>query len=92
MRVILREAAYADLERIFVWIAKDNPKSASKVVSEIFQSIERLELVPEIGRPGRVSGTREWVVRGLPYIVVYQVDTRRNLVIVVAVVHIARDR
>ena len=92
MRVILREAAYADLEQIFAWIAKDNPRSASSVVSEIFESIERLEIVPEIGRNGKVNRTREWVVRGLPYIVVYSIDKSRNLVIIVGIVHVARDR
>ena len=92
MRVILREAAYADLEQIFAWIAKDNPKAAPKVVSEIFESIERLEIVPEIGRSGRARNTREWVVRGLPYIVVYGIDRSKNLVIIVGIVHVARDR
>ena len=92
MRVILREAAYADLEQIFAWIAKDNPKAASKIVSEIFESIERLEIVPEIGRSGRARNTREWVVRGLPYIVVYSIDRPKNLVIIAGIVHVARDQ
>jgi addiction module RelE/StbE family toxin len=91
MRVILRESAYADLEQIFAWIAKDNTKAASHVVSEIFGSIERLEIVPEIGRAGRARSTREWLVRGLPYIVVYEIDKTRNLGIVLGVVHMARN-
>ncbi len=91
MRVILREAAYADLEQIFAWIAKDNVRAASRTVSEIFGSIERLEIVPEIGRIGRAHNTREWLVRGLQYVVVYEVDKTRNLVIVLGVVHTARD-
>ena len=74
MRVILREAAYADLEQIFAWIAKDDPRIASRVVSEIFAAIERLEIVPEIGRNGRARATREWVVTKLPYVVVYSVN------------------
>jgi plasmid stabilization system protein ParE len=28
MRVIIREAAYDDLDRIYAWIAKDRPRSA----------------------------------------------------------------
>ncbi len=27
-----------------------------------------------MGRPGRIAGTREFVVSGLPYIIVYQVS------------------
>lgn len=26
---------------------------------------------PQMGRGGREPGTREWVVRGLPYVIVY---------------------
>ncbi|OGG80248.1 hypothetical protein A3A39_03695 [Candidatus Kaiserbacteria bacterium RIFCSPLOWO2_01_FULL_54_13] len=92
MRVILREAAYADLEHIFAWIAKDNPTAASRVITEIFESIERLEIVPEIGRRGKVRNTREWIVRGLPYIVVYTIDAEKHLVIILGVVHAARNR
>jgi plasmid stabilization system protein ParE len=92
MRVILREAAYADLERIFAWIAKDDLQAASRIVAEIFGTIERLEIVPEIGRHGRVRDTREWAVRGRPYIVVYAVDRERHLTVILGVVHTARDR
>ena len=88
----MRGAAYADLEQIFAWIAKDNPRAAREIVSQIFESIERLEIVPEIGRVGKARGTREWVVRGLPYIVVYAVDKTRNLTVVIGVMHTARDR
>jgi hypothetical protein len=34
----------------------------------------------------------EWVVRGLPYIVVYEVDAKRGELIITAVFHGARDR
>lgn len=27
---------------------------------------------PALGRPGRLSGTREWVVYGTPYLLVYR--------------------
>jgi plasmid stabilization system protein ParE len=45
MRVILREAAYDDLDRIHAWIAKDRPRSAA------FHS-----WVTQDERPERMSG------------------------------------
>ena len=48
---------------------------------------------PEAGRPGRSSGTRELTVRGLPYIIVYEVNTERpEELLVLGVFHGAQDR
>ena len=33
MKVIIRESAEDDLDRIFSWIAKDNPTAAAEMVS-----------------------------------------------------------
>jgi len=49
-----------------------------------------LRCFPEVGRTGRVLGTREWVVRGLPYIIVYEVMPEETL-IVLGVFHGAQD-
>jgi toxin ParE1/3/4 len=43
-----------------------------------------------MGHVGRVSGTHEWVVRGLPYIIVYQ--TGADEVLILGVFHAAQDR
>lgn len=92
MKVIIREAAYDDLDRIFEWIAKDRPRSAHAVVDRILESAARLGRFPHIGHLGRRKGTLEWVVPGLPYIVVYQLNLERDVVDVIAVFHGAQDR
>jgi len=46
MKVIIREAAYDDLDRISVWIAKDRPRSADSVIDRILESAERLGHFP----------------------------------------------
>lgn len=92
MRVIIREAAYRDLDRIYSWIAKDRPRSANTVVDRILESVERLGRFPDIGHIGRLPGTQEWVVPGLPYIVVYTLDRHANELTIVAVFHAAQDR
>ncbi len=92
MRVIIHQAAGADLDHIFAWIAKDNPRAAAKVVARIRDRINLLEIdsLAKMGRPGRAKGTRELVE--YPYIIVYEVDDRRRLISVLAIVHGAQDR
>ena len=83
-----REAAFADLEDIFEFVAQDNPIAAAKLASSIHNQAERLRLNPRLGRPGRLAGVRELVVPRLPYIVAYQVRGRR--IEILAVVHTSR--
>jgi toxin ParE1/3/4 len=92
MKVVIHEAAATDLEAIFDWISRDNPRAAAELVRRIRTRVNRLAAVglPHIGRPGLVEGTRE-LVEG-SYIVVYAVDEPADLVTVLAVVHGARDR
>jgi len=92
MKVIIREAAYDDLDRIYAWIAKDRPRSADSVIDRILESAERLGRFPYMGHVGRAPGTYEWVVTGLPYIVVYTVNADDGEVAVIAVFHGAQDR
>ena len=92
MKVIIREAAYDDLDRIYAWIAKDRPRSADAAVERILESAEQLGRFPQMGHVGKVTGTHEWVIPGLPYIIVYTVNADVGVVDVVAVFHGAQDR
>jgi toxin ParE1/3/4 len=92
MRVIIREAARTDLDRIHAWIAQDRPRSADAVIGRILESVERLGRFPYMGHTGLVRGTFEWVVPGLPYIIVYEIVASDGLVAVTAVFHGAQDR
>jgi toxin ParE1/3/4 len=92
MKVVIRESAFVDLEVISAWIATDNPGAAQSVLRRIFDAIDRLGEFPGLGHDGKVLGTREWVVRGLPYIVVYAIDAAHDELTVLAVFHGARDR
>lgn len=93
MKVIIRESAYADLERIYAWIAQDSPRNAISVVRRIDVAIEdKLAFFPYMGRRGKASDTREWVVHGLPYIIVYRVDEESDELTVLAILHGAQHR
>jgi toxin ParE1/3/4 len=93
--VRLRYTAQAleHIASIFGYIGDRNPVAATQVVARIRQAAERLAEFPRVGHAGRVVGTYEWVVRGLPYIIVYQTgapDT--DEVLILAVFHAAQDR
>jgi addiction module RelE/StbE family toxin len=92
MKVIIREAAYDDLDRIYAWIAKDRPRAASSVIDRILESAEQLGRFSFLGHVGRGAGTYEWVVPGLPYIVVYTINFDNDEVAVLAVFHGAQNR
>jgi plasmid stabilization system protein ParE len=59
MRVIIREAAYDDLDRIYAWIAKDRPRTADSVINRILEAAEKLGDLPYMGHVGRALGTHE---------------------------------
>jgi toxin ParE1/3/4 len=88
LRVAWARTALQDLEAIGNFIARENPIAAGKIVAAIFDQTELLALHPEIGRLGRIKGTRELVVTDTPFIVPYRV--REDRVEVLAVFHGAR--
>lgn len=92
MKIIIREKAADDLDGIFAWIAKDNPRVAAEVVRRIRDRIERLGTpgLTHIGRPGLVEGTRELVEA--PYVIVYAVSDDVDELVVIAVFHGAQLR
>ena len=78
-------AASRDLESVERYISQDNPETAIDTVVEIIHRVEMLAEHPGLGRPGRVAGTRELVLGGLPYVVSYihQADT----IVILRVLH-----
>jgi toxin ParE1/3/4 len=92
MRVVIREEAVDDLDRICSWMEKENPATAIELLQRIRERIGRLATpgLAHMGRPGMVSGTRELVEA--PYIIVYQVDARADQIEITAVFHTKQDR
>jgi toxin ParE1/3/4 len=90
MKISIRPEADADLDSIFEWIAKDNPRAATDTIRRIRAKLGLLATTgfAEIGRHGREPGTRELIVS--PYIVVYEVCKERDELVVLGVFHGAR--
>jgi addiction module RelE/StbE family toxin len=65
--------ALRDLKEAGDFIALDNPQAAKRMADRVQEAVEYLTDHPSMGRQGRVSGTRELVVSGTPFIVVYRV-------------------
>ena len=89
MRVAYASAARRDLDAIIDYISLEDRAAAERVFFAISDSVDRLADYPNMGHVGRVPDTRELSVKGLPYIVVYEVSA--EAVTVLAVFHGARD-
>ena len=92
MRVTFDPGASDDLDRVFAWIAKDDPGAACEMVARIEAKVTT-PATPEltqIGHPGVVEGTRELVE--YPYIIVYKIDTDGHQIVVISIVHGADPR
>lgn len=78
MQLKWTDLAEKDLDNIETYIATENsPLVAVDVVLKVLNSCELiLSNHPQAGRPGRVSGTRELVINGIPLIVVYRIVDR----------------
>lgn len=73
MRILWRERAIRHLAAIEDYVEQRNPAAARAVQMRIARSVSLLSSHPEMGRPGRVEGTRELVVGDTPYIVAYAI-------------------
>lgn len=87
MKLIWSKRAIRRLAGIHDYIAKDSTEAAARV-GQALESARYLERFPLIGRPGRVDGTRELVIAGLPYIVPYRVID--DTVQILSVIHTSR--
>jgi toxin ParE1/3/4 len=77
MKVVWSRRALRHLVHIRQRIEKDSEHNAALVASRILKAVELLQSHPEIGRTGRVVGTRELVVPETPYVIPYRVRGQR---------------
>jgi toxin ParE1/3/4 len=93
MRLRVTRRALSHLSDIRTWIARHRPETAELVRGRIQASLTLLEELPRLGQAGRKQGTRELVVPGLPYVIVYRIDLGDvDEVIILGIFHAARDR
>jgi toxin ParE1/3/4 len=85
VNIVWSPRAIEHLAHLRAYIARDDPKAANRIAGALLDAVERLAELPNLGRPGRVAGTRELVVPGTRYVIPYRV--RGDRLEVIAVFH-----
>ena len=75
MQIDWTEQAVADLAEIELYIQQDKPEAAARVAAHLLGSVEHLAEFPQLGKPGRRTGTRSLTVP--PFIISYRVRSQR---------------
>ena len=88
MRIRWTTPAAEALLAIQEYIARENPRAAFEVAQNIRIAVDQLRDHSKMGRNGRVRGTYELVIHGIPYIVPYRI--REKEVQVLSVYHTSR--
>ncbi len=93
MQLKWTDLAGTDLEKIEANIAQENsPSVAIDVVMNIIDSSHLvLSEHPRAGRHGRLKNTRELVINGLPFIVIYRENIITNCIEILRVLHDAQQ-
>ncbi|MBU2760744.1 type II toxin-antitoxin system RelE/ParE family toxin [Acidithiobacillus sulfurivorans] len=73
MQIKFVRKALRDLDDEAAYIATYSPQAAQQFMAAVHQCTGLLGTYPAMGRPGRVSGTRELVMTDHPYILPYRV-------------------
>ncbi|HWY19666.1 MAG TPA: type II toxin-antitoxin system RelE/ParE family toxin [Candidatus Acidoferrum sp.] len=87
-RIKWLKKALQNFDEEVAYIANDDPSAARLVARRITEAVSLLATQPAIGRPGRVSGTRELLVPKTRYLIPYRV--RRGVVEILRVFHASR--
>lgn len=59
----------------------DEPEAAARLYKRFDEATAMLGRFPNLGREGRQAGTRELVLAGTPYVLIYRIE-QRSLIIV----------
>lgn len=81
-------SALNDLTEAGVFVATENPEAAEAMADRVREAVLYLADYPSLGRSGRIQGTRELVISGTPFIVLYRV--REDRIEFLRVLHHAR--
>lgn len=82
-------AALYDFDSIIDFIAADNPVAAIEQGEEIEVQVASLIQHRQLGRTGRVKGTRELIIARTPYIAVYRI--KRGNIQILRILHAAQQ-
>ena len=88
MKLRWTKAARRDRELVYAYVEADNPQAALELDDRFEDRATQLAELPNLGRTGRVTGTRELSISGSSYLLVYRIEN--DLVWIIRVIHSAR--
>lgn len=88
-RIRWSPAAADDLEGIGAYLREHHPAYLQSTVEKLYNAAKSLKQFPNRGRSGKLAGTRELVLKPLPYIVVYRVEP--EVVNILRIMHTSPD-
>lgn len=88
MKVVWTPEAQQDREQIWDFIVLDNPQAAIRMDELFSNAVAKLADFPQLGQPGKISGTRE-LIPYESYRIVY--DIQQETVWILALIHNARQ-
>ena len=88
MQVKWLKCALDNLNEEAEYLAQVNPQAAHVLVKHVIRSVNQLANFPNLGRAGRVFGTRELIITDFSYIIPYRVKS--EVVEILRVFHTSR--
>ncbi len=84
-KIVWSRRAIRHLTGLLAYIQKDSEQNAVAVAKRILDAVDLVQTQPDMGRPGRIVGTRELLVVDTPYVIPYRV--RQGRIELIAVFH-----
>jgi toxin ParE1/3/4 len=77
MKIVWSRRAVRHLVALRTAIAENSEQNAQMIAERILSSVDLPKTQPDMGRPGRILGTRELVIPNTPFIIPYRVRQGR---------------
>ncbi len=90
MRIRWAPPAVKDMQAISDYLKEHHSLYRQPTMRKLYEKIRALKETPHLGRPGRISGTREILFSPMPYVAVYRV--REQAIEVWRIWHTAQSR
>ena len=89
MQIRWEEDALADLIDLRTYLSENNPESANRMANKIINATNLLADYPMLGKVGRIHKTRELVISGTPYTLIYLPES--DLISILRIFHQSRS-
>lgn len=89
MQIRWEEDAVADLVELRTYITKNSPEAANRVATKIITTTNLLIEHPLLGKAGRIHPTRELVISGTPYTLIYLPES--DIISILRIFHQSRS-